>query len=364
MLQIKKPQFGNSILVNQCGYLADKLYRFVWQDEELNFAEADESFEPKILILSRARYTESQGKLPFDNKKQVSRFFKLASNQELNKKVTTLIHKCVEGQTVYTQWRWDKDYCKGWLTLPESLLFVQSSSDLVEVNTNDRTLWCTKSDNGVHSILANVLVNSAERFLVSIGAAAKPVIKVEASSRPILLLNNFFHVGLNNLASFINIPSKAFIEASFKKGLKTTSMILAGYLLFSSIFVLAKQAWLTHQLEGLSAEVNTALTLQNEVEKQVALYTSGKQLLNELPEQSPFLQIFAEIVPKAQLTNIRFEAGRYELRGQAQQATEILSFLVNHPSVKEAKFDYPTRKSRDKDVFVISFTVKQAGENS
>ena len=66
----------------------------------------------------------------------------------------------------------------------------------------------------------------------------------------------------------------------------------------------------------------------------------------------------ADIFPTAKFTNIRVTNNRYILRGSATKATDLLETLSDNKQVVNAKFDFPTRKNKGRENFVISFELK------
>jgi len=72
--------------------------------------------------------------------------------------------------------------------------------------------------------------------------------------------------------------------------------------------------------------------------------------------------MMAEVFPTAQFTNIKINKQRFVLRGSATKATDLLENLIQHKQVSDAKFDFPVRKYRGKENFVISFKLVKTSE--
>ena len=101
------------------------------------------------------------------------------------------------------------------------------------------------------------------------------------------------------------------------------------------------------QFEATNAQLNT---LQG--------FTQSQQLASSL------FFVLQQLVTTAELSNIRFEDNRYILRGTANKATDALQIILNNERVNNAKFDYPSRKERGGESFVISFTLNTAQDQT
>lgn len=99
------------------------------------------------------------------------------------------------------------------------------------------------------------------------------------------------------------------------------------------------------QLQTVSAAADTLA--QQRVDKQYSAHIW--QLLIPLLEQDSSLA----------LQNLATDNGRIVLRGQAGQATAVLTAIRSSALVTDARFDASIRRQRDKDVFVISLVLTQ-----
>jgi hypothetical protein len=63
------------------------------------------------------------------------------------------------------------------------------------------------------------------------------------------------------------------------------------------------------------------------------------------------LPLYAE----GKFSNIRYQDGRFILRGSTTKATELLAKLANHEGVLDAHFDLPVMTNRSQENFTISF---------
>ena len=109
-------------------------------------------------------------------------------------------------------------------------------------------------------------------------------------------------------------------------------------------------------------EVSTALQQQVEFDKKAIHYKALLQFNATQKNSTPFWLIMAELFPSAQFTNIRINNDRFVLRGSTNKATTLLESFTQYKQVSDAKFDFPVRKSRGKENFVISFKLVTANE--
>jgi len=89
----------------------------------------------------------------------------------------------------------------------------------------------------------------------------------------------------------------------------------------------------------------------------------SQPFLNQLKETSPLWLVLINIYPDIQLSNVRIANNRFVIRGKADKATDIVAKLNAITGIDDAQFDFPVRRSRNKDVFVISFTVTEHKKN-
>lgn len=99
------------------------------------------------------------------------------------------------------------------------------------------------------------------------------------------------------------------------------------------------------QLQTVSAAADTLAKLRADKHYSAHIW----QLLLLLLEQDSSLA----------LQNLATDNGRIILRGQASQATSVLTAIRGSALVKDARFDASVRRQRDKDVFVISLVLTQ-----
>jgi len=162
-------------------------------------------------------------------------------------------------------------------------------------------------------------------------------------------------VNLNTLFSFIKKVDGKNSLPLLKKVMLPIAAASFIYLLATSTFLLYKQGILEEQLNEKSSLVSSALQQQQAFDHDFSRYQALKQFANTQKIRSGLWIIMADVFSKAKITNVRTVDERYVIRGSVDKATDLLEHISNHANVKNSKFDFPIRKGRGVEVFVISF---------
>jgi hypothetical protein len=116
------------------------------------------------------------------------------------------------------------------------------------------------------------------------------------------------------------------------------------------------------QLTQFGADVNMLLDTQQQLQQ---VDSAAQQLASLRADKAASAHLWQVIIPLLQqdsslaLQNFSNENGRLVLRGQAQQATAVLTTLQSSALVADARFEASVRRQRDKDIFVISLQLIQ-----
>jgi len=362
------PLFIKKLLCKFARYYNGKMFRFVLNNSTLNLAP-DENSEnkPLLLIVSRAFYTEQAKSFPIDNKAELNKLLALQYPTENN--YHTHSWGSENGQSQVNIWQFDQQLPAASLCLPETLLLALSAQEqqvlslVKETNDNENnkpTLFIGRLGKVIHSLVPTVVINSAQRFIMSIGIPpTDDNVEISADSLPTQLGNGIKKLSLPLISNFIQRGQKADNLQRLKNITAPLLLVLSIYLALSSGYLLFKKFNLQQQLDQNSSEVSQALDIQQLLDKNQTRYLALNDFLASQQNRSPLWLIMVDIFPEAQFTNIRFENERYVLRGSAKQATDVLELFNDNARVLEAKFDFPTRKSRNRDNFVISFKLMQ-----
>jgi hypothetical protein len=257
----------------------------------------------------------------------------------------------------------NEDLKKAWFNLPESLLLSNTLSDgQQKVVDSIKTLFITKKQNLVYSNYASPLINSRSRFAMSVGiqndnqAAESQSIKVDSKQIASELITGLFNLSFNIWLAFIKKANKNDTKYILKNMLLPSIAVFLVYLGLSSAYLMYQQQSLTAQLDSYRDKVDIALQLERDLETEREFFFSSQLLLNELEYTSPLWVVLFNIYPDVQLSNIRIANNRFVIRGKTVKATDILVKLNSINNINDAQFDYPVSRSRNKEVFVISFT--------
>lgn len=358
--KLKLPYWFKQLMCKAVGYFNGDLYRFVLNStNDLTLVIDQKSTTPLITIFSRAYYNESAKSYPVESNSELKKLLSLEYGTSKN----TFYHVWGgdTGQNQVNIWQFSSTVPDSFIKLPESLLLSQLLNDsdviLSEVFcASDSLLYVARNQKLIHSSFQTPIINSATRFSM---AAGLPMIENEIlftkGEQSQQLANGLMKVSPNILASFIKKIDGNNSLSLLKKILLPVVAASAVYLLTTSTFLLYKQNTLQSQLSDKSEQVSFALQQQQIFDDNMVRYQALKQFTNTQTIRSALWVLMSDVFSTAKVTNIRIVDNRYVIRGTVDKATELLEQISNHLSVKNAKFDFPTRKGRGVEVFVISF---------
>jgi len=365
----KVPMFLKKLLCRYARYYNGQMYDFVLDGEnELKLAlSPGQRKSNKLLIVARAFYQEQAKEYPIENKSELKKLLAL----EFGENIQCCYHiwdREYNNSCKVNIWNFNVDLPNAFITLPESLLYALSvpNEQSIEVQgTKDNcALYVDRMDNVVHSALATAMINSSQRFAMSVGlTASQKVIQVNENNIAQQLAQGIKQVSLPIISSFIKKPkieNRLQLITNIAFPIVT---VLSLYLVVSSLYLQVKHSNLQQQLLSHSDGVTAALARQTKVDQEQVRYLALQELLTPMQAKSPLWLVLADLFPQAKFTNVRLENNRFILRGSTEKAIVFLELLSKHSQVSNAKFDFPTRKSRKRDFFVISFTLLPALED-
>lgn len=310
-----------------------------------------------LLIACRRHYTELSRSYPIENRSEVKKLVKLEYQDQ---RVFYKIYKVDNGKTQVNIWVFSAQLPQAFLTLPESLLFSISltSNEILKVN-GQPPLFVAKHKELVSSQLAGALIANPQSFAMAIGLPSEAnVNELGPEARASALLSSLKALGIADLSLFFTLPPVKPSNYAIKTALLPAALIFVLYLMSSSAYLIGYKTYLQGQINKQSEGINTALDASTEMDTQLERYQQIQNFMAKQTDVGAVWLVMAEIFPSADLSRFQLEQGRFILAGQTERATSLLETLNNHPYVKEASFDNPTRNSRGKEYFVISFTVK------
>jgi hypothetical protein len=347
-------------------YYSDKRYNFSLDSQQqftLVRAKSNAISAPKFIqIVGRKHYSEQSESYPIGSKKELTNLIKI-NNQSTNNKLKShsayIITALAQEQSKVTYWEFNGFLPKAWLNLPESLLLSQTlAPEHVINNTVYTPMFITQHQKSVFSALASPLISSGERFATMFGVPCKTVINItERKHYAQSLINGLQAQPKQQLTAFFNLPKGLIGKSQLKKTALIFSTILGIYIALTSGYLIYQIQSIKNELAQNKASVNQALNTLEQFQISTEKLSALQHFTQNQAISSPLFFILHELLPVAEVTNIRFENNRYVLRGTANKATDALQSIINNSRVQTAKFDYPSHKERNGESFVISFTL-------
>lgn len=355
---IKKWLCKNVVYYNQ------KPYRLALNSQQQFTLHADNSqltHTALIQIIGRAHYTEQNENYPLSNKKELVNLIKInqqASASEPGGHSAYVINTLGSDQSKVTHWQFTP-LPKAWLNLPETLLLSHTLAPAQVINSQAFTpMYVTEHQRSVFSALTSSLINSPERFAAMFGIPCQQVTSInEPAHFAQTLVKGLKAQPIGQLASFFSLPAGLVTKAQLKITGAIIGALFIAYGALTSGYLLYKTHTLTAQLEQNKSSVNQALTTLTQFQTTSDKLATLQAFTNNQQLTSSVFFVLQELLTSAELSNIRYEDGRYILRGTADKATNALQVIINNSRVNNAKFDYPSRKERRGESFVISFTL-------
>jgi hypothetical protein len=343
------------------GYFDGDLYQFSeTADKGLVLVKANTTFSPYIIIVSRAFYSERCCELPFEERKQVREYLKLERSAE--SKLASRVTLSEQGITYYNQWLFSAAVPQATFVFPETALYAVSSgkNELLMIN-NTIPLYVLHNDKGVYSAMRSKMIVNSAYFLSAVGGGCNQERTIETHEWILTLYKTVFNAPIDLWAACYRSPNNSRKFITLKRFFTPIVTLTACYLAFTSVYLLGAKYYVSNQLNEQQVKVTESLSNLQNLDESIARFKALKAVSSELKSHADFLLLMAELFPTAEFTNIRTKGERYVIRGKVNKATDLLKRLIEHDAIIDAKFDFPVRRGRDKDVFVISFAMKSQG---
>jgi len=384
---VELPLVLKKALCSLAGYYNGQLHRFVINEsgelslKEVTSDKADKKPTNLMLIVARPFYSEQARSYPIENKKELKKLLALEADASSSGEDLVFHHwpsnkthdDKGNSQSQINLWQFSKEVPSAFLRLPETLLLALScnKNQVLALNTktegdtednehnNEKAeLFVTRSNSSIYSLTKTSVINSVQRFAMSVGVAQSKsqttaIIAKQGLATQLALGCKVLTLPL--IASFIQKPKVADRLQLLKNTAIPLLLVLAVYLAGSSAYLVYKENSLQQQLANQSSDVSAALNQQVNVDQQLSRYQALQGFVATQRNTADLWLVMSKLLPQAQFTNVRIAAGRYVLRGKTKKATDLLELLSVNQAVKGAKFDFPVRKSRGQESFVISF---------
>ena len=356
------PAAYKKLICSSVSYFDGQHNRFIANDQNRLELSASEAVEQSSLvtIISRKYYSEKVNKYPIDDKAELTKLLKL----EFQDQPKTFFHimQIQDGNALVNVWQFSEQCPESLVCIPESLLvgLLLSPQSTAEIQCQP-ALYIASSNNTVHSSLASPIINSINKFAMSVGVAQQAdAIQIKPSDLASVLACGLKKLNLNQVMSLVEKPNNDKLLNILKKLLIPFSVVFASYMAIASGYLVYQEADLKKQLASHNESVDSALNVQQNVDQQLQQFTAIADLLEGKQATSALWLVVHDFFDKVKFTNIRMVNGRTVLRGSTTKATLLLEQLSKIPYLEDAKFDYPTRSRKDIDVFVISFNLNIA----
>lgn len=310
-------------------------------------------FKARIVILAAPYYREQSLSFPVVDQKELKKMLRLQHKEDQ----FSLVQKQDDNHSMINRWTIEKKFSDAWLIIPESVLLTKRLADgeFCVVNTENkfRRIYA-RVDNVIHSTQLQGVFTSEERFAMSIGInnyTLKKINKIQVAEQ---FVHGIKGLNIREILTFLSVKRKAHWHQYLTSLIFPAAGFFALYLALSSIWLLVKGEhvkWQFSQLEqDLGGLLDTQDSLANDLE-------TVRGLLDIVKQQPSYVGLLVSLVPvfeSTRLSNIRYENGRYLLRGETEKASELLERITAQPNVENAKFDLPVTQSGAKERFTIS----------
>lgn len=362
------------LLQQNVSYWHRGLQQFRYQDSGWSLAAADAGARPgRIIIVSRAHYQEFVQHYPVTRLSELKQI--LQSEFQQHAQVLHFIGPEREQRRSVCSMVFSADIASQFshhcVLVPETLLLWQAaqksgpaaSSQVVKAQAYaGYFLYCAgltplsqrinafcpdyhsfMLNNGIaDTVSCSELVddNYAARLVDALRHALPRLGKLSLVNRPALQLSA---LPLKAMAITVSVLTLAYIGA------------IAGYYQLA----LSSQQ---QKIARLGSEVNQLLDTQQQLQNTDNAALTLAQLRSEKQYSAHIWQLILPLLQQNSslaLQNLATDNGRIVLRGQAEQATAVLTAIQASALVQEARFDASVRRQRDKDIFVISLILTQ-----
>ncbi|USE68070.1 hypothetical protein CTT31_02595 [Pseudoalteromonas maricaloris] len=347
----------NKLLSKGVYYFDGELKAIDFNKKQLCVVEQKE-ITPLVVIVSSDHYKTELRTVPFTTDADVRRALKLKRNTGQ----FWTVGKKLSQKTEVNYWRFSDAVPKGVFTVPEALFYLCANKlRFLEVEGHRSSYYMSFSEGSFQVTRKFGLINSAEKFLLSIGEPQHFSQQFKSADNS-LLINS-----LTNLASFNSLRLCLSFFNSQAAGIdkiKLTnsvilplSLVLLIYLSASSLYLIGKELYVTSKYQSIESSAFSLIENQNKFDETKTKLDAINRLVSQDANYPAALYVMTNVFNKVKMSNLLFESGRFVFRAEAEKATDILAIVKEHPSVRDAKFDLPVVQSRANERFTISFTL-------
>ena len=378
----------DSLLLSNGGYLADKLYSFSPEHENVSLIERNNDATTKLswLVLAREHYFETSKDYPIANKKDLVQALRFEDNVAPFQGVTFHhIARINEQSHKVTFWVVNPKALallpsQPWFIFPESYLLAKTFANqqcIGEIKRVTTPLYLAKVGETIKSGVQSMYTPDIESFAVSTGVAFESNfaedIEVNADTlREVsfaeLLCQGVKATSLVKIKDFFVAPQKQIKQSySLPKIAAICGTVLVVYLLVSSAWLVFKEYRVELALNEQAEQVNQALDLQKQYQQQLAWQEQLSVPYQDLEPYWNAWQVFIEIIAsEAEVKSLQLKNGEITVRGKAKKnakATDVLVKLNEIPYIVSPRFIAPIRKHKGLEEFAISFSFLKGADS-
>lgn len=315
----------------------------------LDSADTQPSLSPRVLIFSRACYTETRNWFPITNIVELKRFllkkypasagyfYLIGAQKDARRSVQLFQLKCSI-----------PEHTSVWV--PETLLLGEHVKPLqvVEFQTPDGALFLARNANGeLVSAKPSALLPNAKRFAWSAGLSPD----VDTVSFSLEQTRSVMNARVNaflirNLWQLIFVKKQK-IAFRLKPVVLTALIGIPIYFATTSLYLMTK-AW---QIEsGVSANKEMVNSALNDQQQAQALLSSNQQMqavLAQKNDQAKYWELLLLIEDEynAEIEKVSWSQSSIEISGRTKaDPTSILQVISQHPGIAQAEFSSPIRR--------------------
>lgn len=359
----------NALIALNIGYFDGNLYKLTLVNGKPSWQPASQQqFKPWILIAGRAYYEEQAKAYPIDNRREVNKLVSLELEQREGDSAFITFPPS-DGKVSVNNWHFSPLLPQARIRVPESALLAWDAPMLAALTfqCQNQVLFAVNTPKGVVSSLRGGLIQDIDSFAIASGIALTPTSETETDSdksHAENILDSLFKLLLRYPTAFVHSGSaQGDWQTSLNRLLFGAALGGALYLSVSSGYLMFSEHRITSQLEQQREVVNQSLMVQNQYHQLLSELESQRSFIASQQSTTPFWLVIEPLMQHARFRSLKYRNGRYQINGETDKATDLIDMLNRSPMVKDAKFDTQIRKSRKKEVFLISFLIENdAGE--
>jgi hypothetical protein len=350
---------------NVC-YLAEGRFLRLAKNGQLVSTVELEAQSGPFVILARRYYHEFSKTYPIRSKKDLAEILQL----EYQDQVAIHLLRVNDQQGIDVQSYVLKSDAvallnKPCVIVPESWLITATQEDdaITLVEHQVGSYFTFRFQNNFGSVLKTSLCHdmATVRFIHGLPENVKGT-TVTQSELPGLLANAFVRSRLSILAGLTYLPTAFLQRLQWKPWLAAGTVLMLVYLSLASWFIGWQQQQYAAKIATLGPEVDVLLQSQSDIERLSAELTDTGTKASTFKPFYPVWSILLTLIESGiEVRDFSMDGGEYNISGQAERATEVLSALIAMPGVKSAEFSAPTRRDLAKDQFSIRFSLQSAG---